>query len=308
MYKLVFSKTFLVLQLIIILILFYSCKNKPEYEKISSNKIKIENDSLINNIFDSFDSSNTLIILTDFTKNKMYVNNLNKINHSYYSPGSVQKILMTYKLLEDSSVLNYIYNCKGYDIFENQNFYCWNREGHKIQNLANSFKNSCNLYYYSLYKRIDFEEYKNFLVSVYFIDYLNNSSDFRNKIELPGLFKNKLEFLIGDSEKLKLSLFNINAILFFLIKNSNNERIKFILRLMNLTTMEGTAKNSNIYNSKIYGKTGTIIRDTEKYGIFLGLIEKYSNYYGLLLLCENQKSDYASKIAGQLIKKILFHL
>ena len=52
--------------------------------------------------------------------------------------------------------LNWAVNCNGiYDFYGTQ-FKCWKEEGHGVVNLQNAIQKSCNIYFYNLMQKIDF--------------------------------------------------------------------------------------------------------------------------------------------------------
>jgi len=82
----------------------------------------------------------------------------NKFLQGLYSPGSVFKIVMALAGLEekviDTSTISQCYGqIKIYDRF----FHCWNRSGHGAMNIYNALKNSCNVYFYRLGKKLDID-------------------------------------------------------------------------------------------------------------------------------------------------------
>ncbi len=82
----------------------------------------------------------------------------NKFLQGLYSPGSVFKIVMALAGLEekaiDTSIISRCYGrIKIYDRF----FHCWNRSGHGGMNLYNALKNSCNVFFYRLGKKLDID-------------------------------------------------------------------------------------------------------------------------------------------------------
>ncbi len=82
----------------------------------------------------------------------------NKFTQGLYSPGSVFKIVMALGglqegLIQPMSTVDCYGAVKIYDRF----FHCWVPSGHGTVNLYDAIKNSCNIYFYQLGKRMDID-------------------------------------------------------------------------------------------------------------------------------------------------------
>jgi len=82
----------------------------------------------------------------------------NKFIQGNYSPGSVFKIVMTLAGLEEKLIepTTSVY-CPGTVKIYNDIRRCWNPDGHGRMNLYQAIENSCNIYFFTLGKRIDIE-------------------------------------------------------------------------------------------------------------------------------------------------------
>ncbi|MCI0470464.1 MAG: penicillin-binding protein 2 [Candidatus Aminicenantes bacterium] len=82
----------------------------------------------------------------------------NKFTQGQYSPGSVFKIVMALTGLQekiiDPSTLSY---CSGTVKIYGDIRRCWNSSGHGDMNIYDAIKNSCNIYFFRLGKKIDID-------------------------------------------------------------------------------------------------------------------------------------------------------
>jgi len=82
----------------------------------------------------------------------------NKFTQGQYSPGSVFKILMTLAGLQGEiitpSTLSY---CSGTVTIYGDIRRCWKKGGHGTMDIYDAIKNSCNIYFYRLGKKIDID-------------------------------------------------------------------------------------------------------------------------------------------------------
>jgi len=83
-----------------------------------------------------------ITILNALTKNTLIVD--------VYEPGSTFKTFTAATALEHGLDLNKSYYCKGYHMVDGQRIKCWKYIGHGSQNLADGFKNSCNVVFMNL--------------------------------------------------------------------------------------------------------------------------------------------------------------
>ena len=80
------------------------------------------------------------------------------------APGSLSKLLVALYLAERRPDLlqNYRYTCTGGISRNGGTEVCWERDGHGEVDLQSALKSSCNLYFYSLYDKIDYKDYARF--------------------------------------------------------------------------------------------------------------------------------------------------
>lgn len=96
------------------------------------------------------------------TWNKL-INNKNKpFNNraiqSSYPPGSIFKLILASIVLDKNIISeDWKINCNGKYEFYDKIFHCWKEEGHGTVNLNNAIKGSCNIYFYNLIQKIDFD-------------------------------------------------------------------------------------------------------------------------------------------------------
>jgi len=82
----------------------------------------------------------------------------NKSIQGLYSPGSVFKIVMALTALQEEIVEpSKAVFCGGAENIYNRIFHCWKSSGHGWMNLSDALKNSCNIYFYQLGKKIDID-------------------------------------------------------------------------------------------------------------------------------------------------------
>ncbi len=82
----------------------------------------------------------------------------NRFIRGLYSPGSTFKIVMALAGLSDKKIYSGTgVVCTGSAKFYGRVFHCWNRSGHGWMNLEDALKNSCNIYFYTLGRRMDID-------------------------------------------------------------------------------------------------------------------------------------------------------
>jgi penicillin-binding protein 2 len=82
----------------------------------------------------------------------------NKFLQGLYLPGSVFKIVMTLAGLEEKVIEPATTSmCYGRIKIYDRVFHCWKRSGHRNMDLYNGIKNSCNVYFYRLGKKLDID-------------------------------------------------------------------------------------------------------------------------------------------------------
>ena len=75
----------------------------------------------------------------------------NKIVQGLYPPGSTFKMVTLLAALEAGEITpNERINCPGHMTVSNRRFHCWKRSGHGGVDLAESLRESCDVYYYEL--------------------------------------------------------------------------------------------------------------------------------------------------------------
>jgi len=92
-------------------------------------------------------------------KNKPFTNRSTQLT---YPPGSIFKLTLAAIALEKKLIdKNKKFECKGEYQFYDTVFKCWNSEGHGEINLNDAIKSSCNIYFYNLMQKIDFDDWYN---------------------------------------------------------------------------------------------------------------------------------------------------
>jgi penicillin-binding protein 2 len=80
----------------------------------------------------------------------------NRVIRGLYSPGSIFKIVMALTALDTGVITeNTTFYCSGTVEIYGKEFSCWFKPGHGSLNLPEAIKNSCNVYFYNLGKRIN---------------------------------------------------------------------------------------------------------------------------------------------------------
>ena len=80
---------------------------------------------------------------------------LNKSISGLYSPGSTIKPLVALSALENDVISPKLkVECKGKIEFYGQTYHCWKKKGHGFMSLRNAIKQSCDIYFYELARRL----------------------------------------------------------------------------------------------------------------------------------------------------------
>jgi len=228
---------------------------------------------------------------------KITSNNKSILNRTF-APGSFWKIIVAlYLAKERPDIFNdYHYNCSGFQKNDiNLPKRCWTIKGHKTNNLQDAIAKSCNLYFASLYKYIEFEKFSAFYKTISLkLGIETKLPKIENKKELASL-------LSGLNFNFSLTTKNIVNLLIYIHPDNKQTDIPNCYKLKIYNAMEktfliGTAKiplkkygNKNNFlaltdNNEIskvvkqdfiglWGKTSTIIDGTNKprsLGMFMG--------------------------------------
>ena len=83
---------------------------------------------------------------------------VNKTLQGNYSPGSTIKPIVALSALENGIInTNFTINCKGHkhplELY-GATYHCWKKEGHGFMNLRNAMKQSCDIYFYEVARKL----------------------------------------------------------------------------------------------------------------------------------------------------------
>tara|TARA_B100000003_G_scaffold174983_1_gene163595 strand:+ start:6 stop:1802 length:1797 start_codon:yes stop_codon:yes gene_type:complete len=83
---------------------------------------------------------------------------VNKTLQGTYSPGSTIKPIVALSALENGIInTNFTINCRGHkhplELY-GQTYHCWKKEGHGFMNLRNAMKQSCDIYFYEVARKL----------------------------------------------------------------------------------------------------------------------------------------------------------
>jgi penicillin-binding protein 2 len=82
----------------------------------------------------------------------------NKFIQGLYSPGSTFKIVVALAGLQENIIdISVISNCTGAVRIYDRTFQCWKGSGHGPLNVVGALKNSCNVFFYRLGKKVDID-------------------------------------------------------------------------------------------------------------------------------------------------------
>ncbi len=85
---------------------------------------------------------------------------LNRAISGLYSPGSAFKMILAITALETGAVdLNWKVYCPGYFVYGNKVFKCHASHGHGWVNLVKAIEVSCNVYFYNLMLKVNFDDW-----------------------------------------------------------------------------------------------------------------------------------------------------
>ena len=87
--------------------------------------------------------------------NDPYTPLINKAISGQYAPGSTFKMVVALAALEAKIVgPDHRVFCRGFTQLGNAKFHCWKKHGHGWQDMTDAHKNSCDVYFYDIAKRI----------------------------------------------------------------------------------------------------------------------------------------------------------
>ncbi len=87
--------------------------------------------------------------------NNTYKPLINKPLSGLYPPGSTIKPIVALSALENDVVNpRFIFECKGSTELYGQTYHCWKEKGHGFMNLRSSIKQSCDIYFYEVARRL----------------------------------------------------------------------------------------------------------------------------------------------------------
>ena len=82
----------------------------------------------------------------------------NRALQNSYPPGSIFKLMLGAIALENKLIKkDWKVNCNGFYDFFDTRFHCWKEEGHGTLNLREAIQQSCNIYFYNLMQKVDFD-------------------------------------------------------------------------------------------------------------------------------------------------------
>jgi len=88
---------------------------------------------------------------------------LNRAISGLYSPGSTFKMILAIAALETGAVdLNWKVYCPGYFVYGNKVFKCHTSHGHGWVNLTKAIEVSCNVYFYNLMLKVNFDDWSKY--------------------------------------------------------------------------------------------------------------------------------------------------
>lgn len=83
----------------------------------------------------------------------------NKILQGLYSPGSIFKIVVALAGLQEQVIdAHTVSQCSGSVKIYDRNFHCWMSGGHGPLTVVDAIKNSCNIFFYRVGKRLDIDD------------------------------------------------------------------------------------------------------------------------------------------------------
>ena len=87
---------------------------------------------------------------------------VNRAIQSNYPPGSIFKLVVSAIAIEQNIIdENWRVECNGEYHFHDTIFRCWKNTGHGKMNLNEAIKGSCNIFFYNLMQKINFDDWSN---------------------------------------------------------------------------------------------------------------------------------------------------
>jgi stage II sporulation protein D len=272
-------------------------------------------------------SYNISYALFDLSSGRISVSTSPSLVNRRFPPGSLWKLVTSLYLARERQDLlkDYRYTCtgrRGNDPHLPER--CWKRGGHGRTGFSAALSGSCNLYFASLYRKINFRRYREF------VERLFRELDIAAEIPEIKSKKEEAEFLAGLDFRISLGIKDLIKIVALLQPVERiDTRVRRIQNLIPLsgrnkiiealygTFVRGTAafhrkrkkqgstknrftfsrKNTELLNRKsdaVWGKTSTVIDGTNmpgSYGIFLGGYETE----GIILFLKNSTGHHAAK-------------
>ena len=86
---------------------------------------------------------------------------INKTLSGLYSPGSTIKPIVALSALENDIIdKNFKVNCTGKIEMYGQKYHCWKKKGHGVVNLKSAMKQSCDVYFYEIARKLGVDRLK----------------------------------------------------------------------------------------------------------------------------------------------------
>ncbi len=217
--------------------------------------------------------------------------------------GSIFKILVTLYLWDERrDLLNYRYTC----LSENQEplpLKCWDKNGHGSLDLKDALSLSCNIYFASLYNKINRDS---------FYQWIRRFKTYHGlKLEVPYISDDKKwpQFLAGLDFRCTMTVSDFVKLVLILnkkMKEKDSCAIFFSDSLKN-TFIIGTARpdkgnfiSQEVIRAGIWGKTSTIIYGsnfTTSYGLFVGAIGEK----GIVTLLRKSVGRDAANLSAEIL-------
>ena len=87
---------------------------------------------------------------------------VNKTLSGLYSPGSTLKPIVALSALEnDIASPNLKIRCTGKMEMYGQTYHCWKKKGHGLLNLKDAIKQSCDVYFYEIARKLGVDRLSN---------------------------------------------------------------------------------------------------------------------------------------------------